>query len=58
MATRPVPARACPSDLQFRGAGAARSVKHRTLDFSSGHDLTICETEPRVGLCADSAEPA
>ena len=21
-------------------------VKHRTLDLSSGHDLTICEFEP------------
>ena len=26
-------------------------------DFSSGHDLTVCECEPRVGLCADSWEP-
>ena len=26
-------------------------------DFSSGHDLTVCEFEPRVGLCADSSEP-
>ena len=25
--------------------------------FSSGHDLTVCEFEPRVGLCADSSEP-
>ena len=29
-----------------------------TLDFGSGHDLMICGLEPRVGLCADSAEPA
>ena len=36
----------------------ARSVKQLTLDFGSGHDLTVCATEPRVGLCADSAEPA
>ena len=29
-------------------------------DFGSGHDLTVCEFEPRVGLCADtwSLEPA
>ena len=27
-------------------------------DFSSGHDFTIHETEPCVGLCADSMEPA
>ena len=33
----------------------AQSAKH--LDLSSGHDLTVCEFEPRVGLCADSSEP-
>ena len=27
-------------------------------DFSSGHDLTVCELEPHIGLCADSSEPA
>ena len=26
-------------------------------DFSSGHDLTVREFKPRVGLCADSSEP-
>ena len=26
-------------------------------DLGSGHDLTACEFEPRVGLCADSSEP-
>ena len=26
-------------------------------DFSSGHDLTVCEFEPRVGLCADASKP-
>ena len=26
-------------------------------DFGSGHDLTVCEFEPCVGLCADSSEP-
>ena len=41
----------------------AQSVTHLTLDFSSGHDLivrdlTVCEVEPRIQLCADSAEPA
>ena len=25
-------------------------------DFGSGHDLTVCEFEPRVGLCADISE--
>ena len=28
------------------------------LDFGSGHDLTVCEIEPYVGLRADSTEPA
>ena len=36
----------------------AQSVKHLTLDLGSGHDLTVGEFEPRVGLWADSAEPA
>ena len=26
-------------------------------NFSSGYDLTVCECEPRVGLCADSSAP-
>ena len=26
-------------------------------DFGSGHDLTVREFEPRIGLCADSSEP-
>ena len=29
-----------------------------TLDFGSGHDHTVCETESRVRLCTDSEEPA
>ena len=33
-------------------------LKHPTLDFRSGHDLTVCEFEPPIGLCADSLEPA
>ena len=36
----------------------AQSVKRPTLDFDSGHDLTVYGTEPRVGLCADSSEPS
>ena len=36
----------------------ARSVKSPTLDFGSGHDLTVREFEPHVGLGADSTEPA
>ena len=26
-------------------------------DFSSGHDLAVCEFKPHIGLCADSSEP-
>ena len=36
----------------------AQLVKHLTFDFGSGHDPTVCEFEPHVGLHADSAEPA
>ena len=39
------------------GAWVDQSVKHPTLDFSSGHDLTICKFEPRHQLCTDSMEP-
>ena len=38
------------------GAWVAQSAECPTLDFSSGHDLTIRGFEPRVGLCADSSE--
>ena len=40
-----------------RGAWVAQLVKRLTLDFGSGHDLAVCEFEPRVGLRADSSEP-
>ena len=39
------------------GARGARSVTRRTLDLSSGHDLSAREFEPHLELCADSAEP-
>ena len=32
----------------------AQLVKHLTLAFSSGHDLTVRGFKPRFGLCADS----
>lgn len=35
----------------------AQSVKQPTLDYGSGHDLTIHEFEPHTGFCTDSAEP-
>ena len=37
------------------GAWMAQSVKYLTLDFSSDHDLMVCEIQP---LCVDSTEPA
>ena len=41
-----------------RGTWVAQLVKRPTLGFGSGHDLTVRKFKPRVGLCADSAEPA
>ena len=32
-------------------------VKHLALDFSSGHDLMVHESEVHIGLRAGSAEP-
>ena len=40
------------------GAWTAQLVKHRTLGFGSGLDLTVGEFEPRAGLCDDSTESA
>ena len=40
------------------GAWMALSVELPTLDFGSGHDLTLCEFELHVGLHDDSAELA
>ena len=44
--------------ITFRGAWVAQLVERPTLDFGSGHDLTVHGFEPHVGLCADSVEPA
>ena len=44
--------------MSVGGAWAAQSVKHLTLDFGSGHDLTVSEIEHSFGLCTDSMEPA
>ena len=41
-----------------RCAWAAQSVKHPTCDFSSRHDVVVCEFEPHVRLCAGHMEPA
>ena len=43
--------------ISIRGAWVVQSVRRLTLDFDSGHDLTVCEFEPLVRLCADR-EPA
>ena len=36
----------------------AQLVKRLTLDFGSGHDLTVHEFEPRARLCANGVEAA
>ena len=38
----------------MRGTQVAQSVKHPTLDFSSGHNLTVHVIESYIGLHADS----
>ena len=43
---------------KLRGAWVAQSVKHLTLGFGSGHDCTVPEFEPCVGLYTDSVEHA
>ena len=45
-------------EIDFWGTQVTQSVKCPTLDFSSGHDVTVHGFEPHVRLCADSAEPA
>ena len=41
------PYRTVPLQVAFRGTRVAQSVKHRTLGFGSGHDLTVCGFKPR-----------
>ena len=49
----------CSLHAHFRrDACVARSVKRPTLDLGSGHDCMVCEIEPHIRLCTDSAEPA
>ena len=43
---------------QTLGARGVQSAKRPTLGFGSGHDLTVREFKPHIGLCADSAESA
>ena len=40
------------NNYQTRGTWVAQSVKHLTLDLSSGLDLRVCELKPHVGLHA------
>ena len=42
----------------FRGTWVAQSAKRPTLNFGSGHDLTVHRFKPRIGLWAESMEPA
>ena len=42
----------------FGDIWVAQSVMCLTLDFGSGCDLMVCETEPHIVLCTDSVEPA
>ena len=37
--------------------GRLRGSVSWASDFGSGHDLTVCEFKPRVGLCAVSSSP-
>ena len=39
------------------GTWVTQSVKSPTLDFGSGHDLTVHGFELHIGLCADNPEP-
>ena len=43
--------------LKNRGAWVAQSAMHLTLDFYSGHDLSVHEIKPHIGLCTDSRMP-
>ena len=43
------------SEVNPRGTWVAKSVKRPTPDFGSGHDLTVCEFKPYVGLRAGGA---
>ena len=44
--------------MHFLGCLGALSVEPQSVDFGSGHDLLVYGIEPRIGLCADSAESA
>ena len=35
----------------------AQLLKRLALGLGSGHDLTVCGTDPRAGLCIGSMDP-
>ena len=47
----------CHSGKKKKNQGRLGGSVSEASDFSSGHDLMVCEFKPRVGLCADSSEP-
>ena len=44
--------------MNYWGTWVVQSVEHPTLDFGTGHDLTVPGFEPQVGIYADGVEPA
>ena len=44
--------------IKMQALGHLGGSVGRGFDFSSGHDLTVREFEPRVSLAADTGEPA
>ena len=44
-------------NLKTLNLGAPGWLSRLSVDFRSGHDLTICGVKPHVGLCTDSSEP-
>ena len=44
--------------LHLWGTWVAQLVKHPTLGFGSGHDLTVHEFKPHIRFCTDGMEPA
>ena len=48
----------CKVQLHSGVPGWLSQLSAPTLGFSSGHDLSVCGFESRVGLCAESTEPA
>ena len=43
--------------INIKNVGPLGGSVGRASAFGSGHDLAVCEFEPRVGLCAVSSEP-